>query len=364
MRVLRQFHHPLIYVLLAAGAITAGAGGVRRLGGDLRCGGDQRDRSGFIQESKAEAALEGLRSLVRTQATVVRDGHAQDRASDELVPGDLVLLEAGDKVPADLRLTRVPELRVNESALTGESVPVAKDEVVLPEAIAGGRPAQHGLLGHAGHQRAAAPGSWSPPARRPSWGRSTGWSAAAETPGDTADAEARRVQQDPDRRDPRPGGRDVRVGLLRGQDAVETFTAAVALAVGAIPEGLPAAVTITLAIGVARMARRRGGDPPAARGGDAGQHHGHLLGQDRHPHREPDDRADRVDPRWPVRGHRLGLPPGRRHARHRRAAPVSVDADQALRWSLLAGAGCNDAALTRGRTGGGTSSATPPRARC
>ena len=86
-------------------------------------------------ESKAEAALEGLRSLVRTHATVIRDGHCATVPSDEIVPGDLVLLESGDKVPADLPLTREAELRVNESALTCESVPAAKDEVVLPEAV-------------------------------------------------------------------------------------------------------------------------------------------------------------------------------------------------------------------------------------
>ena len=72
--------------------------------------------------------------MVRTRARVVRDGARGRVPSEELVPGDLVLLEAGDKVPADLRLVRVAELRADESALTGESVPVAKDEVVLPEA--------------------------------------------------------------------------------------------------------------------------------------------------------------------------------------------------------------------------------------
>ena len=133
VRILRQFHHPLIYVLLVAGGITAGLQefvdsavifGVVVINAIV----------GFIQESKAEAALEGLRSMVRTQAKVVRDGHEQTVPSEELVPGDLVLLEAGDKVPADLRLVRETELRVNESALTGESAPVDKDEVVLPQA--------------------------------------------------------------------------------------------------------------------------------------------------------------------------------------------------------------------------------------
>jgi cation-transporting P-type ATPase F len=133
MRILRQFHHPLI-LLLAAGVITAGLGeyvdsavifGVVVVNAIV----------GLIQESKAEAALEGLRSMVRTHTKVVRNGHERTVPSDELVPGDFVLLDAGDKVPADVRLTRQSELQVNESALTGESVPVAKDEIVLPETI-------------------------------------------------------------------------------------------------------------------------------------------------------------------------------------------------------------------------------------
>jgi cation-transporting ATPase F len=105
LRMLRQFHHPLIYVLIVAGAITLGLGeyvdsavifGVVLVNALV----------GFIQESKAETALDSLRSMVRTQAKVVRDGREQSVPSEELVPGDLVLVEAGDKVPADVRLVR------------------------------------------------------------------------------------------------------------------------------------------------------------------------------------------------------------------------------------------------------------------
>src|SRR5512144_193946 len=130
-RFLRQLQHPLIYVLLAAGAVTLALGelvdssvifGVVVVNSVV----------GFLQESKAEAALDALRAMVRTEARVVRDGRAHTVASDELVPGDLVRVEAGDKVPADLRLLGHAELQVDESALTGESVPVVKDEVALP----------------------------------------------------------------------------------------------------------------------------------------------------------------------------------------------------------------------------------------
>ena len=132
MRILRQFHHPLIYVLLVAGVATAALGeyvdsavifGVVVINAII----------GFIQETKAENALQSLRSMVRTEAKVIRGGRQRSIGSDNLVPGDLVLIEAGDKVPADIRLLRETELRVDESALTGESAPVNKTEVLLPE---------------------------------------------------------------------------------------------------------------------------------------------------------------------------------------------------------------------------------------
>jgi cation-transporting ATPase F len=255
VRVLRQVHHPLIYVLIASGAITAALGeyvdstvifGVVVVNAIV----------GFLQESKAEAALEGLRSMVCTHAHVVRDGRGHIVASEELVPGDLVLLEAGDKTPADIRLVRSAELRVDESALTGESVPTVKDEVVLPpETLVADRRnmAYSGTLVTAG----------------------SGVGVVVATGAETELGEIHRLVGAADALET-PLTRKLAgfskmltvailglaaatfaVGLLRGQDAVETFTAAVALAVGAIPEGLPAAVTITLAIGVARMARRR-----------------------------------------------------------------------------------------------------------
>src|SRR3712207_4278045 len=87
---------------------------------------------GFVQESRAEKALDALMAMVRTQATVVRDGARHRIPSDELVPGDVVVLETGDKVPADLRFVSTHELYVDESALTGESVPVEKSPIELP----------------------------------------------------------------------------------------------------------------------------------------------------------------------------------------------------------------------------------------
>ncbi|MPZ79005.1 MAG: HAD-IC family P-type ATPase [Actinophytocola sp.] len=343
VRILRQFHHPLIYVLIAAGAITAGLGeyvdsavifGVVVINAII----------GFIQESKAEAALEGLRSMVRTEARVVRDGHERTVLSDELVPGDLVLLDAGDKVPADLRLIRLAELRVNESALTGESVPVTKDEVVLPEAVPVAdrhNMAYSGTLvttgGGAGivvataaetelgeiHRLVGAAETLATPLTR----KLAGFSKIL-TVGILALAAV-----------------TFGVGLLRGQDAVETFTAAIALAVGAIPEGLPAAVTITLAIGVARMARRRA----VIRRLPAVETLGSttVICSDKTGTLTENQMTVRTvwtpGGEFEVTGSGYA-PDGTLHDSH--GTPPVLDSYPALRWSLLAGAACNDAALT------------------
>ena len=254
-RILGQFHHPLIYVLIVAGVVTSGLGeyvdsavifGVVVLNATV----------GFVQESRAEAALESLRSMVHTYAKVVRDGSERTVSSDELVLGDLILLEAGDKVPADLRLTRVTELRIDESALTGESVPVGKGEVVLPEAIP---VADRRNMAYSGTLVTTGSGAGIVSATGTSTElgeihRLVGVAETLATPLTKKLAEFSNVLT--------VGilglaAATFGVGLWRGQEPVETFTAAIALAVGAIPEGLPAAVTITLAIGVARMARRR-----------------------------------------------------------------------------------------------------------
>ncbi|UDM34225.1 cation-transporting P-type ATPase [Mycobacterium ulcerans] len=343
LRILRQFHHPLIYVLLVAGAITAGLQeyidssvifGVVVLNAIV----------GFIQESKAESALEGLRSMVRTQATVIRDGHEHTVASEDLVPGDLVLLESGDKVPADLRLVRATELHLNESALTGESAAVHKSVAVLPEAtpvadrlnmvysgtlVTAGRGAGIAVatgaeteLGEIHRLVGAAETLMTPLTAKLAWFSKVLTIAILGLAAVT-----------------------FAVGLLRLQDAVETFTAAIALAVGAIPEGLPAAVTIILAIGVARMARRRAvvrhlptvetlGSTTVICTDKTG-----TLTENQMTVEviwTPDDVVEVTGTGYAPDGILQDCD----------GAPMSMDANAALRWSLIAGASCNDAALT------------------
>ena len=254
IRFLLQFNHPLIYILLAASVITALLGewvdsgvifGVVLVNAIV----------GFIQESRAERALDALMSMVKTEATVLRDGEKRQISSSHVVPGDVVLLQSGDKVPADLRLISLRELQVDESALTGESLPVVKEESLLPpDTVLADRRnlAYSGTLVTYGQGVGVVVGT----------GTATEIGRIHQLIGTAADIAT-------------PLTKKIAhfskiltvlilglaavtfvIGLWRGQPAVDMFMAAVALAVGAIPEGLPAAVTITLAIGVNRMAKR------------------------------------------------------------------------------------------------------------
>ncbi len=255
MRFLLQFHQPLIYILMAAGAVTlflqewvdsAVILGVVIINAVI----------GFVQESKAQSAIESLKKMMTTQTTVLRDGRWQEMDAVNLVIGDIVQIQSGNKVPADVRLLRCRDLQVDESALTGESVPVIKKEEPLdPETILADRRnmAYAGTLVTYGQARAVVVAT----------GDNTETGRISELISSAADLST-------------PLTRKITsfskilliailvlaaatfaVGMWRGESAVAMFMAAVALAVGAIPEGLPAAVTITLAIGVNRMAKKR-----------------------------------------------------------------------------------------------------------
>ena len=258
LRFLLQFHQPLLYILLIAGTIKAFLGewvnagviwGVTVINAII----------GFVQESKAESAIAALASSVRTDATVLRDGQKVQIPSTELVPGDVVLLTSGDKVPADLRLMTARNLQVNESALTGESVAVEKRAGTEAPLLQPDAPlAERTNMAYAGSFV--------------TFGQGRGIVVAIGNTTETGRI-SQLMEQSTNLTTPLTRKFDkfsrkllyiilgvaaltFAVGLGRGNSWVSMFEAAVALAVSAIPEGLPAVVTITLAIGVSRMARR------------------------------------------------------------------------------------------------------------
>ncbi|NBV24848.1 MAG: HAD family hydrolase, partial [Proteobacteria bacterium] len=211
---------------------------------------------GYLQEAKAEKAIEALASLVTTEATVRREGGKQRVPSEQLVPGDVVLLQAGDRVPADLRLFQMRGLQVDESALTGESLPAAKhpDPLALDTVLADRRNSAYaGTLVTAGQGEGVVWGT----------GDRTETGRIARLVGEAVDLSTPLTQKITQFSRLllwvilALAATTFIIGVARGEKAVEMFMAAVALAVGAIPEGLPAAVTIVLAIGVSRMARRQ-----------------------------------------------------------------------------------------------------------
>ncbi|MGN9777748.1 HAD-IC family P-type ATPase [Micromonospora sp. H33] len=341
-RVLRQFQNPLVYVLIAAAVVTLLLAeyvdsvvifGVVVINAVI----------GFLQESKAEAALDALRAMVRTEARVVRDGRHRRVPSDQVVPGDLVLVEAGEKVPADLRLTRADELRADESALTGESLPVRKDEVVVPDEtpVADRRNVLYSgtlITGGSGAGIAVATGAETELGRIH---RLVGGAQVLDTPLTSKLARFSRVLTVAILV---LAAVTFAVGVVRGEPAGETFTAAVALAVGAIPEGLPAAVTITLAIGVARMARQQAvirrlpavetlGSTTVICTDKTG-----TLTENQMTVQAVWTSADRYE----VSG--AGYAPAG-EIRDSDGGPAPTGEGGALRWSLLAGVACNDARL-------------------
>jgi len=251
---LSQFHDPLIYILLVSASVTGVMKswvdasvifGVVLLNAII----------GFIQELNALRAIDALANALNISAAVIRDGRRQVIPATDLVPGDIVFLQSGDKIPADLRLLKLRELQIDESALTGESVPVEKAPTALPAET---------LLADRSNMAYSS--------TLVTYGVGVG--VVVET-GDRTEiglinrmiAEASELETPLTRKITEfsrllmwfilgLAALTFLAGWLRGENLIETFIASVALAVAAIPEGLPVAVTITLAIGVARMAKR------------------------------------------------------------------------------------------------------------
>ncbi|OMB79871.1 cation-translocating P-type ATPase [Mycolicibacterium conceptionense] len=256
LRFFAQFNNVLIYILIAAGVLKA------ILNEWIDCAvilsvAVINAVVGLIQEGRAQRALDSIRGMLSVTAQVRRDGHWQQVDAQTLVPGDVVRIASGDRIPADMRLLTVANLRVEESALTGESLPAKKDVTqVGPDAGLGDRMS----MVYSGTIVAAGSGTGVVTATGTSTeiGRIQSLIADVETIETPLTRKLARF------------GRQLSVGIL-GAAAVmlvigklvhqftvdELITAAIGFAVAAIPEGLPAVVTITLALGVQQMARRR-----------------------------------------------------------------------------------------------------------
>ncbi len=255
LRLLSQFHDILIYVLLLTALVTTLIGHLADSGVILGVVVINA-LIGFIQEGKAERALDAIRTLLSTNAEVLRNGTPQQVPAHELVPGDVVQLYAGDKVPADLRLLRSHGLRIEEAPLTGESVPVEKSsEPVADTALLGDRysMAYSGTLVTAGQGVGVVVATGA----ETELGGISRLLAEVETLTTPLLAQLNHFGRVLTAAIAAVAAVTFGFGwLLRGYGAEEMLLAAVGLAVAAIPEGLPAIVTITLAIGVQRMAAR------------------------------------------------------------------------------------------------------------
>jgi P-type Ca2+ transporter type 2C len=212
---------------------------------------------GIVQESKAEKSLEAIKKLSSPNAKVIRDGKQQVISIEELVPGDLIVIDAGDFMPADCRLIESHSLKVDESALTGEAVPVEKDiEIISDESVALGDRINCGFMSTVvtyGRGKGIVFGT----------GMKTEMGKIANMLNESA------TTQTPLQKSLAELGKILAIlalaisalifviGLFQGQELSEMFITAISLAVAAIPEGLPAIVTIVLAIGMQNLVKRK-----------------------------------------------------------------------------------------------------------
>src|SRR3984957_17250356 len=254
-RVFAQFNNLLIYVLLASALVTIFLGhaldaivilAVILINGAI----------GFIQEGRAERSLEAIRAMLTRESSVLRDGRRLTVPAESLVVGDVVLTEAGDRIPADLRLLRASSLKIEEAVLTGEAAASDKStDPVAPDAALGDRAS----MAYSGTMVASGQGA----------GLVVATGAATELGRISAMVGGVETLTTPLLRQMNVFPQRLAIVILalaacvcvfafmaRGYEIEHAFMAAVGVAVSAIPEGLPAVMTITLAIGVKRMADR------------------------------------------------------------------------------------------------------------
>jgi Ca2+-transporting ATPase len=250
-----QFKNVLILILLVATAISAFLGhGVEAIAITVIV--LFAVLLGFVQEYRAERAIEALRQMAAPTATALRDGAEVEIPARDLVPGDIILLRAGDKVPADARLIEAVNLQIEEAALTGESVPVEKHAARLTngELALGDRKnmAYAGTAVTYGRGRAVVVAT----GMNTEFGKVAQMLQTIETGKTPLQENLDKVGHALARAAFAVVAVIVALGLFRGQPFIEMLVFGIALAVAVVPEALPAVVTISLAIGVQRMVKR------------------------------------------------------------------------------------------------------------
>jgi len=250
---LSQFKSYLIIILLAATIISAVIGEITDAAIILAIL-IINATLGFTQEFKAEKAMEALKKLAAPKARVIREGKQEGILAEKLVPGDIILLESGDKVPADARLIEVMTLKVDESPLTGESIPISKNIRILKDVTVADRKNMVFLGTTVSYGRARAVVT--------NTGMETEMGKIAKMIQVKEEMEVTPLQTKLNEFGKWMGtvvliaaAMTFLIGILRGEKIFGMFFTAIALAVSAVPEGLPAIVTATLALGMRRLAK-------------------------------------------------------------------------------------------------------------
>ena len=326
-RFFGQFRDLLILILIAAAAVSFVASGEIKTPLVVLVVVLLNAMIGFVQENKAEASLDALRKMLVTPARVLRGGRLQTVPAHDLVPGDIVAVQAGDRIPADGRLLAAVQLELDEAALTGESMPAEKTTTTIDE----------------GDERGVAVGDRHNMAyMNTTVTRGRGEIVVTGTGMSTEIGRIAGMLRDTTT-DKTPLQHQLdglatslaklagvivvamfAIGLRRGQSFADLFLTAVALAVASIPEGLPAVTAVTLAIGVSKMAKQNAIVKRLASVETLGCTSVICTDKTGTPHPQPDDgpRARRRQP--PLLGDRRGLRPHRPHHRCRRRRPVRL----------------------------------------
>lgn len=256
LRFLDQFRDLLIMILLVAAVVSFAVSGELKTPVVVLLVVFLNALIGFVQENRAEASLEALKKMLTASSRVRRDGDVMEVATDDLVPGDIVLVEAGDRIPADGRLVLAANLEIEEAALTGESHPSEKSTLLVDRADAplGDR----SCIAYMNTTVTRGRGEFvvTSTGMNTEIGRIAGLLRETETEKTPLQKQLEGLAHSLAKLSGLIVAAVFAIGLLRGNSVSELLNLAVALAVATIPEGLPAVTAVTLAVGVSKMAKK------------------------------------------------------------------------------------------------------------